>query len=100
MGNQKLTNRQPMTPQMAIVLGVPNPTRMPLTVASTTPRPPGVRGMAAAMLATPYAITKATGLTQRPKAPTNKNSDPRRTASWRWRRPRTRRAGAGPWKAP
>src|SRR5437870_6137140 len=48
-----------MTPRMAIPRGTPNPTKEEVRTASTTPRPPGVIGMAARTFAKPYETSRA-----------------------------------------
>ena len=49
----------------------PKPVIIDTSTNSTTPRPPGVMGMAARMLASPYAISRSTGETKWLKAATN-----------------------------
>src|SRR5439155_23419662 len=46
-GSQKLTNRYPITATTATARGAPNGIDSATSVASITPRPPGVMGMAA-----------------------------------------------------
>jgi len=53
----------------------PNPVIIETSTNSTTPRPPGVMGMAARMLARPYAMSRSTGEMKWLKAATKTQRD-------------------------
>jgi hypothetical protein len=53
IGIQKLTKRYASTARIAWLWGTPNPTKVGISTPSITPRPPGVRGMAAKIFARP-----------------------------------------------
>ncbi len=75
MGSQKLTARYARTADSACPAVGPNPVIMETRTNSTTPKPPGVIGMAARMLASPYAIRRSTGEMKWLKAATNTHSE-------------------------
>ena len=75
MGSQKLTRRQQRTPAVAAPPGTPNPVSVEMLMNSTTPRPPGVIGMTAKMLASPYATSRSIGETWAPKAKRKTHSE-------------------------
>jgi len=111
MGNQKLTSRYVATPMMAMLEGVPKPTRVDVSTASTTPSPPGVIGMAASTLARPNATSRATGETRWPYAAMKTHNDaassvqlaaahPPARSSSRWSVPSSRIRLASRWTSP
>lgn len=91
---------------VAVRAGTPNPTRVGVSTASTTPSPPGVIGMAAITPASPKATTRFTGFIEEPKARRNTHSEAAsssqlmlaqstpRLISWGWRARSCRRSAS------
>src|ERR1700722_7228665 len=75
MASEKLMARQASTPERACPAVGPKPVIIDTSTNSTTPRPPGVMGMGARILANPYATNKSMGEMKWLKASTNTHKD-------------------------
>ncbi len=95
IGNQYCAIRYVSTPTVAALLVNPKPTNVGMYIPSTMPRPPGVIGTTAMMLASPNATINKSRLTLPPNARRNTHSAAASSSQFSAAHPSTRNNNFG-----